>query len=384
LYWRETFEGGAAGWSLDGEWEVGTPQGLGGTFGYPDPVGAYNNQQALGNDLSGLGGQPGDYEYASSEQAESPQLDGRNWVNIKLLFNRQLNVRHHDDASIVVVDNNRETVVFSNNGTIISQDDYSPMTIDISAEADGAHRLWLRFALYSDGHNLISDDGIASGWNIDDVILKDGSLPDYAACGGCTLPPSFKGVRSAVDLDPCGGGGVLVSWDQAVSWGSGAAGSYAVYRDSSPGFTPSEANRLAMGVTETSYVDTEAPQDQTLYYAVLAENDESCASGPNNGGLISTHLAHAMVSESTLLPEPPEIHQLELLLVNHAHIRLSWEGSPLSSSYRVYRSPEPLPGGFTQIEESTGTSMEDLDHWEDPSSYFYLVTGVNGCGVEGP
>ena len=39
---------------------------------------------------------------------------------------------------------------------------------------------------------------------------------------------------------------------------------------------------------------------------------------------------------------------------------------------------------FAQIEDLTGITMEDLGHWADPSSYFYLVTGVNGCGVEGP
>ncbi len=36
LYWRETFEGAASGWTLPGEWEIGAPQGKGGaSFGSP-------------------------------------------------------------------------------------------------------------------------------------------------------------------------------------------------------------------------------------------------------------------------------------------------------------------------------------------------------------
>ena len=40
------------------------PQGLGGQFlGNPDPTHAAGDAKSLGNDLSGLGANPGDYEH---------------------------------------------------------------------------------------------------------------------------------------------------------------------------------------------------------------------------------------------------------------------------------------------------------------------------------
>ena len=56
-------------------------------------------------------------------------------------------------------------------------------------------------------------------------------------------------------------------------WGSGTDGTYAVYRDAVPGFTPSGANLVTSGLTGLSYNDVGAPNDQTLYYVVLAESD---------------------------------------------------------------------------------------------------------------
>jgi Zn-dependent M28 family amino/carboxypeptidase len=384
LYWRETFESGAPGWSLQGEWEVGEPQGLGGSSGYPDPGSAYNHSYVLGNDLTGAGALHGDYEHATVEEAETPELNARDWSNVKLLLYRQLNVRHHDDASIVIVDRNRETEVYTSNGQNLSQSGYTAMPLDISSAADGARNLVVRFGLTSDGQNFIADDGVASGWNIDDVILKDGSLPDYAPCGGCGAAPSFKGIASAYDLDACGGGGISLEWDEAVSWGTGAAGTYAVYRDSVDGFTPSAANRIAFGLTDLSWVDSAAPQDQTHYYLVVAENDESCGGGPSNGGLTDSNGRYVAVFESTATPDPAEVEAVTLRLTNYAHLTIDWQPSAVAASYRIWRSESPQPGGFTQIEETAEPAFEDLFQGSDPASYYYLVTAINGCGVEGP
>jgi hypothetical protein len=384
LYWRETFESGAPGWSLQGEWEVGPPQGLGGSYGYPDPDSAYNQLQVLGNDLSGTGALPGDYEHAVVEEADTPDLNARNWSDIKLLLYRQLNVRYHDDAAILVIDRNRETEFYSSNGQNVSQNGYTAMSLDISSAADGAHNLVVRFRLTSDGQNLITDDGVASGWNVDDVILKDGSLPDYAPCGGCGAPPSFKGVASAVDIDACGGGGTSLAWDEPVSWGTGGTGSYAVHRDSFDGFTPSAGNLVAAGITDLTFTDSTAPQDQLLYYLVIAENDESCGDGPNNGGLTDSNTHYAGVTESTALPDPAEVQALRLQLTNHVHVTIDWQDSPVASSYRIYRSAVPQPGSFTQIAATQESSFEDLFQGTEPGSFYYLVTAVNDCGVEGP
>ena len=52
----------ALNWELSGEFEYGSPQGLGGSQGNPDPRSAYSGSNDIGTDLTGLGDYPGDYE----------------------------------------------------------------------------------------------------------------------------------------------------------------------------------------------------------------------------------------------------------------------------------------------------------------------------------
>ena len=100
LYYRESFESDNGDWTLTGEFEIGTPQGLGGSSGPSDPAEAYHRSGALGNDLSGQGSFSGDYEPVANESARSPSLDGTSWTDTKLIFRRQLHVHETDSAGI--------------------------------------------------------------------------------------------------------------------------------------------------------------------------------------------------------------------------------------------------------------------------------------------
>lgn len=376
LYWRDSFENGAGAWTLEGEWEVGEAQGLGGSSGNPDPDEAYNNLQILGSDLSGQGAHPGDYEPLIAEFATSEILDAKAWTNTRLLLYRQLNVSSGDLAAIIV-DHGQGTPVWSNQNTTYLETDYSPQSIDIGPIADGVKNLSLRFLIETNA------TGHYSGWNIDDVILKDGSLPDYAACGGCGSAPSFAGASLALDDDACAATGVTVSWDPAVSWGSGTSGTYALYRDTSPEFTPSAGNRVASGIPGTSYLDTGAPLDQPLYYLVRAENDESCSAGPANGGVEDGNLVRVAVRDDTSQPAPgPVGATLVVEKVNDAHTRLSWSAAAGAATYRVYRGEDPQ-GPFLLLTEIAETLFEDRDELGNLNGRYYRVVAVDACGNEG-
>jgi hypothetical protein len=242
--------------------------------------------------------------------------------------------------------------------------------------------LSVEFSIAADADSVIGDDGIASGWNLDDLVLKDGSLPPFGACGGCAAPPAFSGVTSAVDSDACGVGGVSVSWDPVISWGTGGSGTYAVYRDGSPGFTPSAGNLVAAGVATLSYVDAGAPGGQPVYYLVRAENDETCGSGPNNGGGTDVNTAYAGASNTSSQGIPGPV-PVQADLVNYAHVRLSWPAVADASLYRIYRSASPGPAGFSLLTETSGLSFEDAGEGGTLNSYYYLVKGVNACDQEG-
>ncbi|MBP7149619.1 MAG: fibronectin type III domain-containing protein [Acidobacteria bacterium] len=376
LYWRENFESGASGWNLQGEWEVGEPRGLGGSeFGFPDPSAAYNNARILGHDLTGRGTRPGDYEPNSPEKAASPTLNASSWRATKLLVHRQLNAAFGDEASMYICAGSCGAV-FRTGSQALSESGYGIFPYDVASMVDGKASVRLEF-------RQNSPYGAASGWNVDEVIFKDSRLPDYAACGGCGQAPAFAGATRARDEAACAPGGVNVTWAPAVAWGTGAAGSYAVYRGPAPGFPADAAHRVASGIAGLAYTDALAPAG-TLYYLVRAENNETCGGGPANGGLTDANTAYVPVEETSSRPVPPEVVPVSAALVNHAHLRLDWTPAAAATSYRVYRSASPQPAGFALLATTAATAFEDLDQAGDPASRFYLVRAVNACGAEGP
>ncbi len=383
LYYRETFEGDVSGWTLTGEWQVGQPQGMGGSTGSPDPVGAYNNDKAMGDDLTGLGAHPGDYENSTLETATSPDLSADSWTNTKLLVYRQLNVARDDRAGIAVMTKGKQYLAWSSVGAV-AQNGYSAMSVDLSGLVDGQRTVSVRFLIQSDAQGPINDDGVSSGWNVDDVILKDATLPDYGPCGGCDAAPAFGGAVTAMDNNACAATGVTVTWEQAVSWGSGGGGTYVVYRDTAAGFTPSPSNLVAVGIPGLAYDDVAAPQNSTLYYLVRAENDETCGTGPANGGMVDGNASYVRADETTSRPLPAQVAGLRVKMVNRAHLKLDWEAASGATAYRIYRSDTPQPGTFVRLAETASLSWQDLNEGGSAASHYYLVRGVNPCGQEGP
>ncbi len=377
LYWKDDFEAATTTWTLQGEWQVGTPQGKGGSSGQTDPVAAYNKTRVIGHDLTGTGAFQGDYEPNKNEIATSPSLNGTTWRNTKLLLYKRLNTGASDDASIWL-NTGGAVPIYRSQGTTVTDTDYSVMSFDLRTLADGKPSVRLQLRQQSDG------SGQYSGWNVDDVIFKDGSLPDYAACGGCTTNPSFVGATSVTDVNACADSGVQVAWERAPSWGSGGTGSYAIYRSNTAPFTPSPATLIASGQTGTSYTDLTAPNDVALYYIVRAENGESCGVGPANGGRVDDNTLTLTGFDWTQRATPAAITTLLVDRVGGAHVRLHWPIAAASSSYRVLRSESPQPASFGLLGSTAQLWFEDLGAGANQQTYFYLVRGANECGTEGP
>jgi hypothetical protein len=90
------------------------------------------------------------------------------------------------------------------------------------------------------------------------------------ATGACTLPPTFAGLASVTNA-------AAASCGINLSWAAGTAGcagplTYNVYRSTTAGFTPSAGNRIASGLTGTSYSDVSGTlmSGVTYYYIVRA------------------------------------------------------------------------------------------------------------------
>ncbi|HLL56098.1 MAG TPA: S8 family serine peptidase, partial [Myxococcaceae bacterium] len=101
------------------------------------------------------------------------------------------------------------------------------------------------------------------------------------ATGACTLPPSFAGLATAASAGQSTCGNTL-TWAN----GSPACGgtlSYSVYRATTSGFTPAVANRIATGISGTSFLDNlNVSQGTTYYYVVRATEAGEAISEESN------------------------------------------------------------------------------------------------------
>ena len=375
--WEDGFETDL-GWTLGGEWEIAPPLGLG--TAPADPSSAFEGAGVLGHDLSGQGTYPGDYEPLSNESATSPVIDASGLTHGELKFRRWLNVTNGSFSYIDVKDSGGSwNQVFQTSISGVTESSWTAQTIDVSAYADGNSSFQIRFRERS--HIASSHD---AGWNVDALVLRDGSLPDVGACGGCGGAPTFAGAISATDNDPCADSGVTLTWSAAPGWGTGSTGTYAVYRDTVSGFTPGPGNLVASGLTGSSWNDTTAPNDTTLYYVVRAENDETCSGGPANGGVMDANLVYADGRDDTAQAAPGDVGDtLYVNGVNRAHARLSWSPAPGAAVYRVYRAATP-DGAFGLEAEVAGETFEDPDVFADGLDGYYVVRAADACGNEGP
>jgi hypothetical protein len=93
------------------------------------------------------------------------------------------------------------------------------------------------------------------------------------ATGVCNAAPTFAGV-SSVSNQAAATCGLTVAW----SAGTPACGgplTYNVYRSTTPGFTPTVGNRIATGVSGTSYSDTSPLVFNTTYYYIVRAVDSA-------------------------------------------------------------------------------------------------------------
>jgi hypothetical protein len=157
-------------------------------------------------------------------------------------------------------------------------------------------------------------------------------------------------------------------------------GTYAVYRDTSSGFTPGPGNLVAGGLTGTAWTDTTAPNDLTHYYVVRAENDETCGTGPNNSGSEDANLLYGAAQDATGQPLPGDVGTLLVGGVNGAHVRLSWPATPDAAGYNVYRanSPDVVFGLHATV---GSTVYEDRDVLGDGVDRYYRIVGTDACGT---
>jgi C1A family cysteine protease len=151
------------GWTTEGDWAFGQPQGLGGEHGSPDPMSGFTGDNVYGYNLAG------DYPNNLSEKhLTSTAIDCSNLYGIHLKFKRWLGVEgpDYDHAYVrISADGNIWTTVWANESEMTGGA-WDDADIDISATASNQPAIYLRWTMGT------TDAGWTyCGWNIDDVRI---------------------------------------------------------------------------------------------------------------------------------------------------------------------------------------------------------------------
>ncbi len=156
------------GWTMEGEWQFGQPQGLGGdSFGYPDPTAGATGTNVYGINLYG--------DFALVEAGpmylSTTAIDCSDLTQVSLHFQRWLNSDWQPWVVATVEvssDGSNWTELWNNGFAEVADDAWYEQVFDLSAVADNQATVYLRW-----GHEVTQAAGgwAYSGWNIDDVEI---------------------------------------------------------------------------------------------------------------------------------------------------------------------------------------------------------------------
>ena len=147
------------GWTTEGAWEFGAPQGVGG-----DPDAAASGSNVYGYNLSGA--------YINDMPAYSlttTALNCSGFTGVTLRFWRWLGVESStfDNASIEVSnDGSSWTEIWANGSSSMQDAAWTQVEYDISAVADGEPTVYIRWVMGPTDPSVFY-----CGWNIDDIQL---------------------------------------------------------------------------------------------------------------------------------------------------------------------------------------------------------------------
>jgi hypothetical protein len=134
--------------------------------------------------------------------------------------------------------------------------------------------------------DLTVSGGLDYSYVVTSKDITGGCESAYSVCadaqttGACLEAPAFDGVQTVTNpgLDTCT---LDLSWNPADPY-CGSSVSYNVYRSTTSGFTPSPGNRIASGVSGTSYADAIDIDYGSQYFYVVRAVDLSNGSEDGN------------------------------------------------------------------------------------------------------
>ncbi len=161
------------GWTTEGDWAWGQPQGGGGQYGNNDPTTGFTGANVMGYNLAG------DYTNNMPERhLTTTAIDCSDLEAVTLKFQRWLNVEQpsYDHAYLRISTDGINYTTLWENGAVVEDNTWSEQSFDISTIADGVATVYLRWT-----QGTTDGSWLYAGWNIDDVeiwALQQGQFSD--------------------------------------------------------------------------------------------------------------------------------------------------------------------------------------------------------------
>lgn len=206
------------GWTTQGQWTFGIPQGLGSAAG--DPSSGHTGSNVYGYNLFG------DYSNGLAERnLTTTALNFSGASGVTLTFWRWLGIESslYDHASVrVSADGSSWTTIWNHTGDFFSDTGWVQQSFDISAVADGESTVFVRWVMGT------TDSSVTyPGWNIDDVTfdavigIPSVAWVDFADLGsnqiGTQSEPFIDLLPAVIALVTDGSGVVKIKGNTAVS-----------------------------------------------------------------------------------------------------------------------------------------------------------------------
>ncbi len=220
-----------------------------------------------------------------------------------------------------------------------------------------------------------------NGWNVPGNAVPGTTTQPYALAISAVFAPPCAVPAAPAGLTATSVGSNRIDLD----WNAVAADGYSVHRATAPG-GPYE--RIATGVTGTSYSDTSVSGNVTYYYVVTAINDPNCES-PASAEASATGFGDCGVSPvfGGVTSVGPADSGGSCIL------RLEWSAGssvcPGSLVYNVYRGatpgfiPDPTPGSGNLLQACVTDTFFDDATAVSGSEYFYIVRAEDATAGNG-
>ncbi|HDS09285.1 MAG TPA: hypothetical protein ENN73_03570, partial [Firmicutes bacterium] len=233
---------------------------------------------------------------------------------------------------------------------------------------------------------VINEYSDASSYVYEFVELYYDAVSSSCSDTDTTAPDWSGGTVANLTVTP-GNQENALDWDDAADSENPTSVKYAVYRDTTTGFTPGAGNRIATGLTASAHNDSGLTNGTTYYYRIQTYN---CNANAQFNSDEKSGMPSACNYSDTTAPDwaVSGVSNISVVNTGSNSLGLSWDQATNAENstvtYDLYRSTySPVNTGTATlvVDDYSGLSYNDTG-LSQGTTYYYKVVAVNCVPLE--